>query len=113
MPIYWLLTINTFTGSRYWAIVDISWMFISTAAAQGGLSGSQYARQRFPDIADNRQIDAHILVDRRRVDVDVDLLGTGGKGIETAGDTIVEARPDCDHQVAVVHRHVRFVGAVH
>ena len=30
---YWLLRMNTFTGSRYWAIVDISWMFIRIEAS--------------------------------------------------------------------------------
>ena len=43
----------------------------------------------------------------------MDLLGTGRKGIETAGDPIVEARPDGDHQIAAVHGQIRLVGAVH
>ncbi len=30
---YSLFRMNTFTGSRYWAIVDISWMFIMIEAS--------------------------------------------------------------------------------
>ena len=33
--------------------------------------------------------------------------------VEPAGDAVVEARADADHQVAVVHRPVGLVGAVH
>ena len=33
--------------------------------------------------------------------------------VEPAGDAVVEARADADHHVAIVHRHVGFVGAVH
>ena len=30
---YSLLRMNTFTGRRYWAMVDISWMFMITDAS--------------------------------------------------------------------------------
>ena len=64
-------------------------------------------------IADDRQIDLDVLVDRRRVDVDVDFLRAGRKGVEPPGDAVIEARADADHQVAIVHRPVRLPGAVH
>ena len=47
------------------------------------------------------------------IDIDVDLLGARRERIEAAGDAVVEARADVDHHVAIVHRHVGFVGAVH
>ena len=47
------------------------------------------------------------------IDVDVDLLRAGREGVEPAGDAVVEARADADHHVAIVHRQVGFVGAVH
>ena len=45
-------------------------------------------------IADDRQIDLDVLVDRGRVDVDVDLLRARREGVEPAGDAVVEARAD-------------------
>ena len=38
---------------------------------------------------------------------------SGRERVEPAGDAVVEARADADHHVAIVHRHVGFVGAVH
>ena len=35
------------------------------------------------------------------------------EGVEPAGDAVVEARADADHHVAIVHRQVGLVGAVH
>ena len=35
------------------------------------------------------------------------------EGVEPAGDAVVEARADRDHHVAIVHRDVGLVGAVH
>ena len=64
-------------------------------------------------VADDRHVDLDVLVDRGRIDVDVDLLRVRREGVEPAGDAVVEARADADHQVAIVHRPVGFVGAVH
>ncbi len=47
------------------------------------------------------------------IDIDVDLLRARREGVEPAGDAVVEARADVDHHVAIMHRHVGFVGAVH
>ena len=69
--------------------------------------------ERAPGIADDREVDGDDLVDRASVDVDVDLFGIGRESVEAAGDAVVEARADCDDQVGAVHRHVRFIGAVH
>ena len=64
-------------------------------------------------VADDRDVDLDVLVDRRRIDIDVDLGRAGREGVEPAGDAIVEARADADHHVAIVHRPVRLPGAVH
>ena len=64
-------------------------------------------------VADDRQVDLDVLVDRRRVDVDVDLLRLRRKGVETAGDAVVESCADADHQVAVMHGVVGLERAVH
>ena len=60
-----------------------------------------------------RHVDPHVLVDRGRVDVDVDLLRARREGVEPPGHPVVEARADRDHHVAAVHRQVGLVGAVH
>ncbi len=78
-----------------------------------GLPHADHVFQRMGHVADDRNVDPHRLVDRGRVDVDVDLLRARREGIEAAGDAVVEARADVDHHVAVVHRHVGFVRAVH
>ena len=69
--------------------------------------------QHAADIAENADVGAHVLVDRRRVDIDVDLLGVRREGVEPAGDAVVEARADAEHHVAIMHGHIGFVGAVH
>ena len=43
----------------------------------------------------------------------MDLLRVRRERTDPAGDAIVETRADADHDVAIVHRHVGFVGAVH
>ena len=47
------------------------------------------------------------------VDVDVDDLGVGGEAVELAGDPVVEAAPERDQQVGLLHRGDRGVVAVH
>ena len=65
------------------------------------------------DIADNRDIDRHILVDGGRVDVDMDLLRIGRKSIQTAGNPVIEAGADTDHDIAVMHGVIGFKCAMH
>ena len=69
--------------------------------------------EHLADVADDRQVDADVLVDRRGIDVDVDLPRSRREGVDPAGDAVVEARPDADHHVAIVHGVVRLVGPVH
>ena len=69
--------------------------------------------QNMTDITDDRNVDANILVDRGRIDIDVDLLGIGRKGIQPAGNTVVETRADTDHDVTIMHGHVGFVRTMH
>ncbi len=78
-----------------------------------GLEHRQDVAQHVGHIADDRHIDADVLVDRRWIDVDVDLLRVRRERVGAAGDAIIEARADAQHHVAIVHRHVGFVGAVH
>lgn len=66
-----------------------------------------------PDIADNRHVDTHGLVDRGRIDIDMDLLGIRRKRIDATGNTVIETRADADHDIAIMHRHIGFVGTVH
>ena len=43
----------------------------------------------------------------------MNLFRAGRESVEPAGDAVVETRTDADHQVAIVHRPVRFPRAVH
>ena len=73
----------------------------------------QHVFEHMRAVADDRHVDLDVLVDRGRIDVDVDLLRVRRERVEPAGDAVVEARADADHHVAIVHRPVGFVGAVH
>jgi hypothetical protein len=64
-------------------------------------------------IADDRDVDLHVLVDGGRVDVHMDAFRIGREGIEPPGDAVIETRPDIDHDVAFMHRQIGLVGAVH
>ena len=64
-------------------------------------------------IADDRHIGLDVLVDRRRIDIDMNLLRAGREGIQPSGDAVIETRADADHHIAIVHRHVGFERAVH
>ncbi len=66
------------------------------------LSGLQHHLGQYVlDVADDRQVDTDILLDRGRVDVDMDDLGVRRKGGDLAGDPVVEAGADGDEQVAM------------
>ena len=60
----------------------------------------------------NRNIDADHLVDRGRVNVDM-RFSIRAEIIEAAGDPVVETGADVDHQIAIMHRHVGLIQAVH
>ena len=66
------------------------------------------------DIADNRHVDLDPLRDRRGVDVDVDDAAIAAKETRRVADhAVVETCTHREQYVAVLHRHVRFVGPVH
>ena len=73
--------------------------------------GDFFQRQR--GVGQDRHIDPHVLVDRRGIDIDLDFFRVGREGRQPARHAIVEARADRDHHIAIVHRHVGFVHAVH
>src|SRR6185503_639527 len=61
-----------------------------------------------------RHVDLHPLRNRRRIDVDMyDRSGFFEEMLGIAYHAVVETRPDREQHVAVLHGHVRFVGAVH
>ena len=45
------------------------------------------------DIADDRNVDPHVFVDRARVDIDVNLLGVRRKRIQAPGDPVIKPEP--------------------
>jgi hypothetical protein len=64
-------------------------------------------------VADDREIGMDHLVDRRGVDVDMRLAAARAEIRDPAGDAVVEARADIDHQVAAMHGEVGLVEPVH
>ena len=64
-------------------------------------------------VADDRHVGPAHLAELGGVDVDVDDLGALREAVELAGDAVVEARPQRDEQVGLLHRGDRGVVAVH
>ena len=62
---------------------------------------------------DDGHVHPHVLGDGRGVHVDVDDLGVGTEVLDLAGHPVIEAGPDGDQDVGLVHRHVGLVGPVH
>ena len=69
--------------------------------------------QAVAHVAHDGNVHVHRLADRRRVDVDVDLARVLAELVELARHAVVETRADGDQHVALVHRQVGAVGAVH
>ena len=65
------------------------------------------------DVAHDGHVGRAVLADLGRVDIHVDHLGVRREGGQAAGDAVVEAHAQGDQQVAVGHRHVGGVAAVH
>ena len=65
------------------------------------------------DVADDRHVGAPHLAELGGIDVDVNDLGVGCERRDLARDAVVEARPERDEQIGVLHRRDRGVVAVH
>src|SRR4029079_9742840 len=64
-----------------------------------GLNGSRlpnpdHVLEHMRAVADHRNIDADILVDRRWIYIDVDLAGARREGVGAPGNAVIEARSD-------------------
>ncbi len=78
------------------------------------LEQPQHLLEHVRHVADDRHVDLDALGDGRRVDVDVDDLARVLRKVRRVADhAVVEARADREQHVAVLHRHVGLVGAVH
>ena len=75
-------------------------------------TGQQLIEHR-PHVADNPDIDFHVLVDLRRIDLDVDFLGVGGIGLQIARHAVIKAHPQRDQQVGFLNGIIRGRFAVH
>ena len=70
--------------------------------------------QHILDVADDRDIDLDPLRNRRRIDIDMDdLARMRRKMFWVADHAVVETGADRNQHIAVLHRHIRFVGAMH
>ena len=69
--------------------------------------------QHVLDVTDDGDIHGYVLGNGGRVDVDMDDPCVGAEFLQVSGYAVIEARADGDQHVALVHRHIGFVGAVH
>ena len=65
------------------------------------------------EIADDPQVDLHVLVDLRRIDLDVDLLRGSGVGLESARHAIVEPHTEGEQEVCLLDRIVHVSLTMH
>ena len=83
-------------------------------ALVGGFEQIEHVGDDFFHVADNRDIDFHAFGNRGRIDINMNNLAAGlCKVGRQADNAVVESGTDCDQNVAVLHRHVSFVGSVH
>ena len=78
-----------------------------------GFTPRQQPLQDFAQIADQRHIHVHVLVDFRAVDLDVNFLGLLRIGVELAGHAVVEAHAERDQQIGFLNGLIDPGFAVH
>ena len=86
---------------------------IQPLAAIGRLDSRQQFMQHLAQIADQCDVDFHVLVNLRWIDLDVNLLRVGRVVFQIAGHAIVKAHAERDQQVGVLDRMVHPRFAVH
>ncbi len=84
---------------------------VHLAAAR--LPDAQQVFQHMTHIAQDRHINADHLVDRGGVDIDMCLHRVGAEVLDPAGDAVIKASTDVDHQIAAMHGEVRLIEPVH
>ena len=73
----------------------------------------QQGFEHLGQIADERHVDLNVLVDLRRIDLDVDLLRVDCVSCERASNAIIEAHAAGDEQIGLLNRLVHPCLAVH
>ena len=69
--------------------------------------------QRLLAVTQDSHVDSHILVDFRRVDVQVDDFCLTGIGLQVARHPVIKAHADGDEHITLVGLHIRSEVAVH
>ena len=67
----------------------------------------------FAQIADQRDIHFHVLVDLRGIDLDMNLLRIGSVGFQVSGHAVVEAHAESEKQIGFLNGVVHPCFAVH
>ena len=69
--------------------------------------------QHFPQVADQRNIHFDVLVDLRRIDLNVDLFGIGSIGFQISRDPVIESHAEGEQQIRFLDGVVHPGFAVH
>ena len=73
----------------------------------------EYLPDSSSHIGHDGQIHMNSLVDRAAVNIDVYLLAIRRKSVKPSGHPVVKTCAQTDHHIALVHRHIGFISAVH
>ena len=80
----------------------------------GSFEQIEHVGDDFLHVADDRDVDFHAFGNRGRIDINMNNLAACLCKVRRQADyPVVESGTDCDQNVAVLHRHVSFVGSVH
>ena len=74
--------------------------------------GKDFGKNPFA-VAHDGKIDPHILADGSGIDIDMDDLCVGSKGLDLPGHPIIKTSSDGDEEIGFHHGHIGPIGSVH
>ena len=81
--------------------------------APARLPNFEHILQNMRHIPKDRDIDMDHLVDRGGININMRFCRPGAKGIKPASDPVIKSCANIDHQITIMHHHIRFIQTVH
>lgn len=68
--------------------------------------------KKMREIEDDRKIEKKVIVDRRRIDIDMNFIGIRRERVEEEGDEVVEKRKEEKNEIEIMNGNVGLIGEV-